>query len=104
MNDPLPPADPPAPSDLPWDALAAGELPPDEAEALRARAATDPSAEAARREAQAVEDALRAEPLLPLPLHLVGRVLAATAQPARIAPRVLLVRVSNAQRTVPLAT
>lgn len=58
-------------------ALVAGELDAETARSLRARLRDDPAGTATLAEAKALEDALRAEPLLPLPLALVGRVLAA---------------------------
>lgn len=67
-----------APSELPDDVLsacAAGELSPTEAEAVRARAASDPALSARLAAAERVERALRADDLLPVPLALLATIL-----------------------------
>jgi hypothetical protein len=67
-----------APSELPDDVLsacAAGELSPTEAEAARARAASDPALSARLAAAERVERALRADDLLPVPLALLATIL-----------------------------
>jgi hypothetical protein len=69
----------PAAGEPPWEALealAAGELPADEARALRARLAIEPDWQAAWRRVESVEGLLRQEPLLALPLALLPATLA----------------------------
>jgi hypothetical protein len=76
----------------------AGELPEPDASALRAQITRDPVASLALAQAEELEAELRAEPLLPVPLSLVGRILAAGTAwgepPRRIRPEVLLFRVA----------
>lgn len=65
---------PSADSPPPWEALealAAGELPHDEARALRRRLEIEPTWQAAWQRIESVEELLRREPLLALPLSLV---------------------------------
>jgi len=83
--------------ELAYGELAAGELGADAAAALRAHLAADPGAAARFEEARTVERLLRAEPLLPLPLSLVGRILTTTVPgwaPRRARPHVVLARVA----------
>lgn len=79
-------------------ALAAEELPAPEAARLRARIARDPGLGAAYRKAEVLEERLRAEPLLPLPLFLLPRIMATVTgfsrEPAHVRPHVLLGRVA----------
>ena len=98
------PADRPPTDDLPdglaedpqaeaLEALAAGELDAETAHALEARLAQEPRLAALYDEARRVERMLREEPLLPLPLQLVSRILESTAPP-RARPVVMLARVA----------
>jgi hypothetical protein len=87
---PVPPAAPDGLSDEVLGAFAAGELSPEEAAAVRARAAVDPVLAARAKGALRVEAALREDSLLPVPLPLLARVLdrvreeaAGTAAPSR---------------------
>jgi len=75
------------------EALAAGELDAETARALEARLAQEPRLAALYDEARRLERMLREEPLLPLPLQLVSRILESTAPP-RARPVVMLARVA----------
>ncbi len=87
------------PADPPWEALealAAGELPPEDEKRLREQLAVEPGWQQAWREVSNVESLLRAEPLLALPLSFVRDAMAAVVPLEREKPWRVFARVAAA--------